>query len=221
MTRIEVEATFETTKLVEVALVVVPFVAVKLIVVIVPVAVTFETDTIFPEKMALPWTEKRDEGVEVPTPTLPEVFSTTSLLPKTVRPPAKVEVEILVETKLVTVVVPPERPPPTPQLMQTFPTERLPDTFRLPAKLEVAVVPWTVKCVVMVVVASWTWPDTKILPEKVEVPAPVEEKRPAVATLLEELIVISSGTDASVRPDKDPEMVGLLIVGELKVILGR
>lgn len=52
--KIEVEAVPETAKLVEVALVVVPEVAVKLVVAIVPVAVTDETETILPEKMASP-----------------------------------------------------------------------------------------------------------------------------------------------------------------------
>ena len=52
--RTEVEAVPETDKLVEVALVVVPEVAEKLVVAIVPVAVMLETETMLPEKMAFP-----------------------------------------------------------------------------------------------------------------------------------------------------------------------
>lgn len=206
----------ETAKLVEVALVVVPKVAVKLAVVKVPVAVMLATETISPEKIPLPWTEKRLDGVAVPTPTLPEAFSTINLPEWIFKPPAKVEVEILETIRLVTVVVPPSNPPP-PQLMQIFPTRRFPSTLRLPAKLEVAVVLWTLRAAVMVVVAAWSWPVIFTLPEKVEVPAPVEEKRPEELTLFEELMVISSGMEESSRPEMVPEMVGFVIVGEVKL----
>ena len=124
---------------------------------------------------------------------------------------------MLVTLKLVTEVVPPSNPPPPPQLMQTFPTFRLPVTFKLPENEEVAVVPCTDKWVVMVVVAAWSWPPTSTLPEKVEVPAPVEEKRPEVEMLFEEPMVMSFGMEASFKPVKVPEMVGLEIVGETMV----
>ena len=131
----------ETERFVEVALVVVPEVAVRFKVEMVPVAVMDETETILPEKIAFPWTANLLLGVVVPTPTFPEIFSITKAPDFTFNPPAMVEVDVLVIVRLVTVVVPPSNPPPAPQLMHTLPTLKLPTTFTLPEKVEVAVVP--------------------------------------------------------------------------------
>ena len=67
----EVEAILEIARLVEVALVVVPEVAVRLTVETVPVAVMFATETILPENIAFPCTEREDKGEVVPIPRFP------------------------------------------------------------------------------------------------------------------------------------------------------
>jgi len=85
---------------------------------------------VLPEIETFPATAKVVPGVAVPTPTLPEIFSITKLPDFTFNPPAKVEVELLLTMRLVTVVEPPSNPPPPPQLMQILPTLKLPTTFK-------------------------------------------------------------------------------------------
>ena len=86
-------------------------------------------------------------------------------------------------------------------------------TINPPRSVEVAMeVPW-IEPPVKVMPFEEENPPEEMPPVKVEVAeVAVEEKRPVVFISLEELMVMSSGMDSSLRPEMVPEMVGLLMI---------